>query len=96
MGDNSAEVNGTYYFTDKMRNGKPVYAKKGDVDTTIYYTKDGSWIVSDAENGQATRFSGYAYTEMGLATPITAKAWHVMDKADYVAQALKTATMVTF
>ncbi len=87
-------MNGTYYCTDETRNSKAVYVKGGDVDSLIYYATDGKWYVTDTADKEANECSGYAHTEAGLATPIAAKAWQVCVDEEFVAQALKTATMV--
>ncbi len=96
VGNNSANVNGTYYITDETHSGKPVYAKKSGVDTCIYYATDGKWYVTSTANMKANECWGWAYTEKGLVTPMAAKAWLVNVNGKYVAQALKTVTMVAY
>lgn len=75
-GSNSASVNGIYVLAEERLNGKPVYVKRGDVDRWLLYTTEKKWAVSSSLDA-GSKASYYAYSEVGVAHPASAKSWHM-------------------
>jgi hypothetical protein len=87
-GPRAADVNGVYERTDEVKNGKPVFAKKGAGGSEwvlgLWEAPDRSWYVSPRATIDANKADGWACTIIaGIAHPAVARtAWQVHSGVD--------------
>ena len=57
----NAKVNGTYYLTSELHNGRPLFRKRDDPDTWLRFMKIGNWAISSSARKEANEDNCYAY-----------------------------------
>ena len=93
-GSNSRILNGTYVPTAERLNGKPVYAKEGDMERWLIFGPDKFWMASHTVNKAENGTDCVAYTELGLAHPGAARSWEVWRGDKWEPQQIELSFMV--
>jgi len=79
-GINAAAVNGEYFDSGHVYNGRVLYQKAADSDRWLRFVTAGhldQWRVSSSQSVKANDDKGYIYSkESGLANPTEAKEWY--------------------
>jgi hypothetical protein len=100
-GPRAANVNGVYEWTDEVKNGMPVFAKKvaGGAEWVVglWEAPRGKWYVSPRSSIDANKAAGFACTVCaGVAHPAVLKtAWKVSDGAKFKTQEAITVRILT-
>ena len=86
-GVHAEQINGIYRKSAEIKNGRPVYAKEGDHDSTMccFYTTNKTWTVASDTTKTANGTAGWAHTTAtGLFAPQLAPegGWRVVVGGD--------------
>ena len=91
-GASASAINGDYAPAGRRPGRAPVYERRGkDVHAWLFLARNGRWTVGGAENKDARKNAGWAYTSAGVAPgtlPHEAPAggWLVNDEGKFVPQ----------